>query len=103
MSSSPKDDLHYASRTQKSTRFCPDRDLDCSSKQQQKMMHTKSMMDIRSQLLHKTLVEEISKRRLFNTVGAVEHIGYHEPGGYSGSKTVSGVCCPRKSGSWSKF
>ncbi|KAM0050544.1 putative protein kinase WNK-NRBP family [Helianthus debilis subsp. tardiflorus] len=38
-----------------------------------------STVDIRSQLLHRSLVEEIHKRRLFNTVAAIENIGYHEP------------------------
>lgn len=36
------------------------------------------MVDIRSQLLHRTLVEEVNKLRLFKTVGAVENIGFHE-------------------------
>ena len=38
-----------------------------------------SSVDIRSQLLHQSLVEEIHKRRLFKTVAAIENIGYHEP------------------------
>ncbi|KAJ0610097.1 putative protein kinase WNK-NRBP family [Helianthus annuus] len=38
-----------------------------------------SAVDIRSQLLHRSLVEEIHKRRLFKTVAAIENIGYHEP------------------------
>lgn len=38
-----------------------------------------SHVDVRSQLLHRSLVEEMNKRRLFNTVGAVENIGYHAP------------------------
>nr|GEU71325.1 probable serine/threonine-protein kinase WNK5 [Tanacetum cinerariifolium] len=38
-----------------------------------------SIIDIRSQLLHRSLVEEIHKRRLFKTVAAIENIGYHEP------------------------
>lgn len=37
------------------------------------------MVDVRSQLLHQSLVQEVNKRRLFKTVGAVENIGYHEP------------------------
>lgn len=36
-------------------------------------------MDIRSQLLHRSLVEELKKRRMFNTVGAVENIGFQDP------------------------
>lgn len=38
-----------------------------------------SAVDIRSQLLHRSLVAEIHKRRLFKTVAAIENIGYHEP------------------------
>ncbi|KAF9594562.1 hypothetical protein IFM89_033532 [Coptis chinensis] len=38
-----------------------------------------SLVDIRSQLLHRSLMEEMNKRRLFKTVGAVENIGYHAP------------------------
>lgn len=38
-----------------------------------------SLVDVRSQLLHRSLVEEMNKRRLFRTVGAVENIGYHAP------------------------
>ncbi|KAI3473101.1 hypothetical protein Pfo_030393 [Paulownia fortunei] len=101
MSSSHKEELHCISRTQKCTRFSPEVSMarncnnfnvvDCSSKRQQKMLRTGSLVDIRSQLLHRTLVEEINKRRLFKTVGAVEHIGYHEPGGFSGGKVTSGV------------
>ncbi|KAK9153417.1 hypothetical protein Sjap_000897 [Stephania japonica] len=39
----------------------------------------RSLLDIRSQLLHRSLMEEIHKRRLFKTVGAVENIGYVAP------------------------
>ncbi|XP_071689792.1 probable serine/threonine-protein kinase WNK5 [Rutidosis leptorrhynchoides] len=38
-----------------------------------------SVVDIRSQLLHRSLVEQIHKRRLFKTVAAIENIGFHEP------------------------
>ncbi|KAL3654777.1 putative serine/threonine-protein kinase wnk5 [Castilleja foliolosa] len=64
---------------------------DCGSKSQQKMSRTGSWMDIRSQLLHRSLVEEINKRRLFKTVGAVEHIGFQEPGSYSGGKLTGAI------------
>lgn len=37
------------------------------------------MVDVRSQLLHRSLVEEVNKIRLFNTVGAVENIGFQAP------------------------
>lgn len=76
--------------TQKSTRFCPNYCNDekvnswraCSSKEQRKFSRIQSLVDVRSQLLHRSLVEEINKRRLFKTVGAVENIGFHEPGNH---------------------
>jgi WNK lysine deficient protein kinase len=37
------------------------------------------MVDLRSQLLHRTLVEELNRRLFFNTVGAVENIGFRAP------------------------
>nr|AAO18444.1 hypothetical protein [Oryza sativa Japonica Group] len=37
------------------------------------------MVDMRSQLLHRTLVEELNKRLFFNTVGAVHDIGFPDP------------------------
>lgn len=64
----------------KCTRFCPeDTHRACNLNQQCKIVRMQSFMDIRSQLLHKSLAEEINKRCLFNTVGAVENIGYHAP------------------------
>ncbi|KAL9688843.1 hypothetical protein QQ045_033268 [Rhodiola kirilowii] len=39
-----------------------------------------SLMDRCTKLLHRSIVEELSKRGLSNTVGAVEDIGYQEPG-----------------------
>ncbi|KAF4375591.1 hypothetical protein CsatB_030267 [Cannabis sativa] len=53
-----------------------------------KLMRNKSLVDIRSQLLHRSLVEEVYKRRLFNTIGAVENIGFQSP--YDVSKPSSG-------------
>lgn len=44
-----------------------------------KLTRNRSLVDMRSQLLHRSLVEEVSKRRLFNTVGAVENIGFQDP------------------------
>ncbi|GLT80669.1 hypothetical protein SLA2020_520960 [Shorea laevis] len=38
-----------------------------------------SLVDVRSQLLHRSLVEEVSKRRLFKTVGDAENIGFQAP------------------------
>ncbi|KAK4478404.1 hypothetical protein RD792_013873 [Penstemon davidsonii] len=88
ISSSHKDDSHSISKTQKCTRFCPDGSLnknfnnfsgaDCSTKWQQKMVRSGSLVDIRSQLLHQKMVE-VNKHNVFNTIGAVENIGYHAP------------------------
>ncbi|KAK2647511.1 hypothetical protein Ddye_015000 [Dipteronia dyeriana] len=95
-------------RTHKSTRFCPAANANtnprhckervdsweaCSSSHQSRVTRMRSMMDVRSQLLHRSLVEEINKRRLFKTVGAVENIGYYEPG------AAGGGFCGRPSGS----
>ncbi|KAL5550644.1 hypothetical protein UlMin_000820 [Ulmus minor] len=58
----------------------------CSKHQQQqpKLARIRSLVDVRSQLLHRSLVEEIQKRRLSKTVGAIETIGFQEPGEFSG-------------------
>ncbi|GER55730.1 kinase [Striga asiatica] len=90
-------DVVCPSKSSKCTRFKPGANtaqncsefnlLNYSSKCQQKISRATSFMDIRSQLLHKTLLEEINKRRLFKTVGAVEHVGFQDPESYSGSKT----------------
>jgi len=45
----------------------------------QRLTRNRSLIDIRSQLLHRSLVEEVNKRRLFKTVGAVENIGFQAP------------------------
>lgn len=87
--------LCIARATQKSTRFCPEAAVNkdhCNSEEvnswracslnrnnQRKLSRIGSLVDVRSQLLHRSLVEEINKRRLFKTVGAVENIGFHEP------------------------
>ncbi|XP_057430013.1 probable serine/threonine-protein kinase WNK4 [Lotus japonicus] len=44
-----------------------------------RLTRNKSLIDIQSQLLHRSLVEEVNKRRLFKTVGAVEEIGFQTP------------------------
>lgn len=64
-----------------------------------KLSRNRSLVDLHSQLLHRTLVEEVHKRRLFKTVGAVENIGFQAPcevskstrrssGGTSSTKTT---------------
>ncbi|ONK77148.1 uncharacterized protein A4U43_C02F3590 [Asparagus officinalis] len=44
------------------------------------LLRNRSFVDLRSQLLHRTLVEELSRRH-FKTVGAVENIGFQMPCG----------------------
>lgn len=44
------------------------------------LTRNRSFVDLRSQLLHRTLVEELSRRH-FKTVGAVENIGFQMPCG----------------------
>ncbi|KAJ1273804.1 hypothetical protein BS78_05G012700 [Paspalum vaginatum] len=44
-----------------------------------RMTRNRSMVDMRSQLLHRTLVEELNRRLFFNTVGAVESVGFRAP------------------------
>ncbi|XP_019248225.1 PREDICTED: probable serine/threonine-protein kinase WNK4 isoform X3 [Nicotiana attenuata] len=56
-----------------------------------RLTRNKSLVDMRSQLLHKTLVEEVHKRRLFKTVGAVENIGFQQP--YEDSRSLRSMNC----------
>ncbi|KAJ0809473.1 putative protein kinase WNK-NRBP family [Helianthus annuus] len=44
-----------------------------------RLTRNRSLVDMRSQLLHKSLVEEVSKRRLSKTVGTVEEVGFQAP------------------------
>lgn len=93
---SPKTRKHcnLIASNQHSTRFCPKENKSknrhkqespmlctnqsyCSSSYR-KLSRVKSQVDIRSQLLHRSLVEEIHKRRIFKTVGAIENIGFKE-------------------------
>ncbi|OMO94031.1 hypothetical protein COLO4_16551 [Corchorus olitorius] len=84
------------SKTLKSTRFCPSESARAHlyrqfnpkvdswrfphSNDPRKLTKIRSLVDIRSQLLHRSVMAEINKRRLFKTIGAVENIGYQEPG-----------------------
>ncbi|KAJ4822481.1 putative serine/threonine-protein kinase wnk5 [Turnera subulata] len=85
-----------AKTTHNSTRFCPadgsssrqhkqakiskmDRWGCDGSNPQRKLSRIRSMVDVRSQLLHRSLLEEINKRRLFKTVAALENIGFRDP------------------------
>lgn len=54
-----------------------------------KLTRNRSLVDVHSQLLHRSLVEEVNRRRLFKTVGAVESIGFQAPCEVSSSKKVS--------------
>ncbi|VFQ80132.1 unnamed protein product [Cuscuta campestris] len=48
-------------------------------KDKRRLTRNRSLVDMRSQLLHRSLMEEVSKRRMFKTVGAVENIGFEAP------------------------
>lgn len=83
-------DSHFNAKAQNCTRFFPNEcksTTNChnrcnalfnagrtygSNDHQEKITRTKSMMDMRSQLLHRSLVDMINRRRLCKTVGAVE-------------------------------
>ncbi|XP_043705864.1 probable serine/threonine-protein kinase WNK5 isoform X2 [Telopea speciosissima] len=91
---------HPSVATQKSTRFCPEENSrrsrgHCSTRPQQdpnscdlrRALDSRYLIDVRSQLLHRTLVEELNKRRLFKTIGAVENIGFQTPFEYSGKSS----------------
>lgn len=60
-------DLHGASTSKANTGDGP------------RLTRNRSMVDMRSQLLHKSLVEEVSKRRLSKTVGTLEEVGFQTP------------------------
>lgn len=99
----PARDKHPITKSHKSTRFCPEENrkahaqpmarnymeqckafLASSAKDKRvmdgfRLMRNRSLVDVRSQILHRSLVEEVNKRRMFNTVGAVENIGFQVP------------------------
>ncbi|KAG9154981.1 hypothetical protein Leryth_012162 [Lithospermum erythrorhizon] len=54
------------------------------------LTRNRSFVDMRSQLLHRALVEEVSKRRQFKTAGALEDIGFQSPFGASGGGSRRG-------------
>ncbi|KAI7753459.1 hypothetical protein M8C21_007454 [Ambrosia artemisiifolia] len=60
-------DFHKASTSKASTAAGP------------RLTRNRSLVDMRSQLLHKSLVEEVSKRRQSKTVGTVEDVGFQVP------------------------
>ena len=71
-------DSHRASTSKTSTAGGP------------RLTRNRSLVDMRSQLLHKSLVEEVSKRRLSKTVGAVEDVGFQNPIDVSKSRLGGG-------------
>ncbi|XAR60811.1 Non-specific serine/threonine protein kinase [Bertholletia excelsa] len=54
-----------------------------------RLLRNRSLVDMRSQLLHRSLVEEVNKR-LSKTVGAVENIGFQAPCEVATGKDVKG-------------
>ncbi|RRT52137.1 hypothetical protein B296_00047599 [Ensete ventricosum] len=68
VSSSPEPSRKYSSKSKGVERPAEDR----------RLTRNLSMVDMRSQLLHRNLVDQL-KKRLFKTVGAVEHIGFQMP------------------------
>lgn len=56
-----------------------------------KLTRNKSLIDTRSQLLHRQLVEEVNKRRLFKTVGDLESVGFVTP--YEGTNKKPQPAC----------
>uniref|UniRef100_A0A0E0IX75 non-specific serine/threonine protein kinase n=1 Tax=Oryza nivara TaxID=4536 RepID=A0A0E0IX75_ORYNI len=58
-------------------------------RRRRRMSRNRSMVDMRSQLLHRTLVEELNKRLFFNTVGAVHDIGFRDPTAAASSSSSS--------------
>ncbi|KAL6653330.1 hypothetical protein ACP70R_008908 [Stipagrostis hirtigluma subsp. patula] len=63
----------------------PRRRDDEESQRRKVTRRNRSMVDMRSQLLHRTLVEELNRRLFFNTVAAVENIGFRAPSTSSSS------------------
>ncbi|GFZ01738.1 hypothetical protein Acr_15g0003470 [Actinidia rufa] len=103
-----RDPQYSVANMHKSTRFCPEETsstrqspdikqckilLDSreasTSKDSRRLTRNQSLVDMRSQLLHRSLVEEVNKRRLFKTAGAVEDIGFQSPYGVSSVRTRS--------------
>ncbi|KAF8010494.1 hypothetical protein BT93_J1201 [Corymbia citriodora subsp. variegata] len=99
-------DQHLINRNNKHTRFCTDdyqrlrqfkvrsqtlqcqvpteSDRDSASVVSRRMAgrrlsRNRSLVDVHSQLLHLSLMEEVNKRRLSKTVGEVENIGFRAP------------------------
>lgn len=119
--SSTRKDKHLITGSHNSTRFCPHDNSNSNNAQaiarnaykhckallesqygasgsknkrvmdSRRLTRNRSLVDIRSQLLHRSLVEEVNKRRLFKTVGAVENIGFQAPPEVCKKATVGAV------------
>ncbi|XP_028768290.1 probable serine/threonine-protein kinase WNK5 [Neltuma alba] len=81
----------------KCSRFCPAQEMEancskqmsyrrtadccrrCGDHRPTSMTRMRSYVDVRSQQLQRSLMEEIHKRRMFKTVGAIENIGFLDP------------------------
>ncbi|KAG6603536.1 putative serine/threonine-protein kinase WNK5, partial [Cucurbita argyrosperma subsp. sororia] len=93
-------DPQCISTTKNPTRFCPTMKIDTHhlrykdtkvmvdreaferrsrSDNSARLTRVKSMVNLRSEALHRSLVEMLLKKRLFNTVDAMENIGYQKP------------------------
>ncbi|GAB4833184.1 Probable serine/threonine-protein kinase wnk5 [Ancistrocladus abbreviatus] len=101
------------------TRFCQDRRMKTNccdqfnsplldrvnnqeSRGWSKISRLRSFLDVRSQSLHRALMQALHKRRLFKTVGAVEDIGFHNADMLSGEaarskRAVRGSGCRTRS------
>ncbi|EXC19549.1 putative serine/threonine-protein kinase WNK4 [Morus notabilis] len=105
--------INYNTKIHNVTRFCPEeryRNINSGQSNEQckafmssrgskdkrvvmdslRLNRNTSLVDIRSQLLHRSLVEEVYKRRLFNTIGAVENIGFQSPYDQVSKQNASG-------------
>ena len=56
------------------------------SKASRQLTRNRSLIDVHSQRLHRSLLEEVHKKRLSKTVGSVENIGFQNPYEISNSK-----------------
>lgn len=55
-------------------------------KNSRQLTRNRSLIDVQSQRLHQSLLEEIHKKRMFKTVGSVENIGFRSPFDFSTSQ-----------------
>ncbi|XP_010685973.1 probable serine/threonine-protein kinase WNK4 isoform X2 [Beta vulgaris subsp. vulgaris] len=55
-------------------------------KNSRQLTRNRSLIDVQSQRLHQSLLEEVHKKRMFKTVGSVENIGFRSPFDFSTSQ-----------------